>query len=52
MTDTLDTAPEPDEEEMTEEEGMAEYEEFLRELEEDEVLGPSWRHAQTSRGWR
>jgi hypothetical protein len=36
----------------TEEEGMAEYAEFLEALDADPVLGPSWLHAQEARGWR
>jgi hypothetical protein len=41
-----------DDDDMSEEEGIAEYEAFLRELDEDPALGASWQHALTSRGWR
>ena len=44
-------APEQDDD-CTEEEGMAEYAAFLEDLEADPVLGPSWRGALTSRGYR
>jgi hypothetical protein len=37
---------------LTEEECEEEYRAFLRDIEEDEVLGPAWRHMQVSRGWR
>lgn len=41
-----------DEDEYSEEEAVAEYHAFLRDLDEDEALGSAWRHINEARGWR